>query len=352
MAILVTGGAGYIGSVTVELLRKLGETVVVVDDLSRGHRGGVSPSVPFYHGAVGDRDLIVRIIRMHQIDACFHFAAFAYIGESVVEPRMYFENNVGQGMCLLDTLIRSGVKRFVFSSTCATYGIPYAVPISESHVQLPVNPYGWSKLFIERMLESYDSAYGLKFVALRFFNAAGATETHGEDHAPEPHLIPSVLRAATGYAPRLTIFGSDYPTPDGTAVRDYLHVVDIARAHLLSLRYLQDGQQSECINIGSGVGYSVLEIIRAAEGITGAHIPIELAARRAGDPPVLVADPDKARRLLGWRPLNSDLDSIIRSAIGWRTSHPAGYNDYVTPVQSATGRRVPLAQVMPSPTTI
>ncbi|MEO6725559.1 MAG: UDP-glucose 4-epimerase GalE, partial [Blastocatellia bacterium] len=255
MAILVTGGAGYIGSVTVEMLREKGEQVVVLDNLFRGHRAAVDASVPFYEGNVGDRALVSRICQQHDIEACIHFAALAYVGESVAQPKLYFENNVGQGIALLDALLESGVRRFVFSSTCATYGEPVRMTIDEQHPQQPTNPYGWSKLFLEKILNSYDQAYALKFVALRYFNAAGAIAMRGEDHAPETHIIPNVLNAATGKLPHVPVFGGEYPTPDGTAIRDYIHVADLGTAHILALDHLRSDGQSECINLGNGQGY-------------------------------------------------------------------------------------------------
>ena len=295
MSILITGGAGYIGSVTTELLRARGEQVVVVDNLSRGHRDAVASEVPFYEGNVGDRELVTQVIRDHGIDACIHFAAFAYVGESVHDPTLYYENNVEQGIRLLGMLVANGVRRIVFSSTCATYGEPQRIPIDEEHPQLPANPYGWSKLFLERIMSDYDRGYQLKFVALRYFNAAGATLERGERHEPETHLVPLVLQAAHGDIEHVTVFGNDYPTKDGTCVRDYIHVSDLAEAHALSLDYLRAGNPSTAINLGNGQGYSVLEVIEAARTVTGREIPIEMQGRRAGDPSHLVADAAKAR---------------------------------------------------------
>ena len=252
MAILVTGGAGYIGSVTAELLRGRGEQVVVLDNLSRGHRGAVAAEVPFYEGDVGDRELVMSIVREHEVDACVHFAAFAYVGESVTQPALYYENNVDQSLRMLGALIEAGARRVVFSSTCATYGEPQRIPIDEGHPQSPTNPYGWSKLFVERIMADYDRAYDLKFVALRYFNASGAIPERGEHHEPETHLIPLVLRAAQGGIPAVTVFGSDYATPDGTCVRDYIHVADLAEAHALALDYLRAGGASTAINLGNG----------------------------------------------------------------------------------------------------
>ena len=324
MAILVTGGAGYIGSVTVERLRQKGEALVVLDDLARGHRASVPRDVPFYQGSVGDPTLLARVVAEHPIEACVHFAALAYVGESVSEPAKYFENNVEQGVRLMGALVGAGVKRLVFSSTCATYGEPKQIPISESCPQWPVNPYGWSKLFLERLLDSYDRSYGLKFVSLRYFNAAGATEHRGEQHDPESHLVPNVLSAAAGKT-ELSLFGDQYPTPDRTAVRDYVHVADLADAHILALSYLRNGGNSEFINLGTGYGYSVLEVIECARRLTGSLIPFTVQPPRPGDPPRLVADPAKAERLLGWKPVMSDLTSILRSQWEWSRKNPQGY---------------------------
>lgn len=325
MAILVTGGAGYIGSVTTELLRARGLGVVVLDNLSRGHRAAVAPEVPFYEGKVGDRELVTRIVREHEIDACVHFAAFAYVGESVVQPALYYENNVEQGMNLLGALVSAGVRRVVFSSTCATYGEPQKIPIDESHRQAPTNPYGWSKLFVERIMMDYDHAYDLKFVALRYFNAAGATPERGEHHEPESHLIPLVLKAAQGLIQHVTVFGQDYPTPDGTCVRDYIHVTDLAEAHALSLDYLRAGGASTAINLGNGQGYSVLEVIEAARRVTGKEIKVEIEGRRPGDPSHLVADAARAHNVLGWQPRHPDINAIIGSAWEWHARRPLGY---------------------------
>ncbi|MGH9941770.1 MAG: UDP-glucose 4-epimerase GalE [Pyrinomonadaceae bacterium] len=327
MAVLVTGGAGYIGSVTVELLRAQGESVVVLDNLSRGHRAAVAAGMPFYVGDIGDDALIKRIAGEHDIEACLHFAAFAYVGESVAEPKLYFENNVGQGLRLLDALIRSNIKRLVFSSTCATYGEPQSIPITESHPQQPTNPYGWSKFFMERMLESYHHAYGLRSVTLRYFNVAGAIENRGEHHDPEPHLLPIVLGAAEGKLPFVTVFGGDYPTPDGTCVRDYIHVSDLGDAHIRALNYLRDGGDSTHVNLGNGQGYSVLEVIEAARRVTGKAIEARLEAQRPGDPSRLIADASKAFQLFGWRPAHPELEAMIRTAWEWRLAHPKGYEE-------------------------
>jgi UDP-glucose 4-epimerase len=325
MSILVTGGAGYIGSATVERLKAKGEQVVVLDDLFRGHRGAVEQDVPFYEGRVGDQTLVERIIAEHKVQECVHFAALAFVGESVQEPEKYYSNNVGQGIAFIGALMKSGVRRIVFSSTCATYGEPKEVPISENCPQWPVNPYGWSKLMMERFLASYDQAYGLKSVSLRYFNAAGATDRCGEAHDPESHLVPNVLKAAAGELKQLSVFGTDYPTPDGTAVRDYVHIADLAEAHILSLENLRRGGESDFMNLGTGNGYSVMEVIESARKVTGKPIAIKIEARRAGDPPKLVADPRKAKRVLGWTPTMSDLSTILRSQWEWREKHPQGY---------------------------
>jgi UDP-glucose 4-epimerase len=320
LTILVTGGAGYIGSATVERLQAKGERVVVLDDLFRGHRSAVDKQLPFYHGSVGDAALVERIAADHKISECVHFAALAYVGESVLEPAKYFENNVEQGISLISALMKAGVRRIVFSSTCATYGEPTQIPIAESCPQWPVNPYGWSKLIIERMLASYDPAYGLKSISLRYFNAAGATERCGELHEPESHLVPNVLKAAAGELPHVSVFGRDYPTPDGTTIRDYVHVADLAEAHVFALDHLRSGGDSDFLNLGTGVGYSVMEVIETARKVTGKPIPTKIEGRRAGDPPKLVADASKAKKLLGWEPAMSDLSTILRSQWEWRKS--------------------------------
>jgi UDP-glucose 4-epimerase len=327
MTILVTGGAGYIGSATVERLRAKGERVVVLDDLFRGHRGAVEKNVPFYQGKVGDRTLVERIAAEHKVEECVHFAALAYVGESVFEPAKYFENNVEQGIALIGSLMKAGVRRIVFSSTCATYGEPKEIPISESCPQWPVNPYGWSKLAMERLLASYDRAYGLKSVSLRYFNAAGATKRCGEHHEPESHLVPNVVKAAMAEMSPLSVFGTDYPTPDGTAIRDYVHIADLAEAHVLALEHLRGGGESDFLNLGTGDGYSVMEVIETARKVTGKAIPTKIEGRRAGDPPKLVADARKATKVLGWKPAMSDLSTILRTQWEWREKHPHGYTE-------------------------
>ncbi|MGA2436035.1 MAG: UDP-glucose 4-epimerase GalE, partial [Bryobacteraceae bacterium] len=297
------------------------------DDLFRGHRASVDPGIPFYEGKIGDRALIASILREHEVESVIHFAALAYVGESVAEPERYFENNVEQGIRFLGALIEGGVRRIVFSSTCATYGEPKIVPIPEDHPQWPANPYGWSKFFMERMLETYDSAHGLKFAALRYFNAAGATARHGEHHEPECHLIPNVLGAAAGALARVSVFGGSYPTADGTAVRDYIHVADLGSAHILALEHLRQGGASDFINLGNGKGYSVLEVIEAARRVTGRPIEMQMEPPRPGDPSALVASAGKARRVLGWQPRYPDLDAILKTAWDWHQAHPRGYPD-------------------------
>lgn len=326
MAILVTGGAGYIGSVAVEDLRNKGESVVVIDNLVYGHRLAVDASVPFYEGEIGDKARIRQILSDHQISACMHFSAYAYVGESVEKPAKYFDNNLAQTISLLDVLIEGNVKEFVFSSTCATYGEPQYTPIDEKHPQWPVNPYGWTKFMVERALEAYDTAYGLKFVALRYFNACGATGKHGEHHDPETHLIPLILAAANGQRPHVSIYGNDYPTPDGTAIRDYIHVADLSQAHLLALEHLHEGKESDFFNLGNGSGYSVKEVVDAARKVTGLPIDEKISPRRAGDPSSLVGDATKAKTVLGWDPQFTTIESIVGSAWNWHQKNPAGYN--------------------------
>jgi UDP-glucose 4-epimerase len=325
MAILVTGGAGYIGSVTVERLRAKGEQVVVLDDFVRGHRAALADGIPLYQGKVGDRELVARIAREHNLESCIHFAALIEVGESVINPAKYFENNVGHGIAFIGALVQEGVRRVVFSSTAAVYGDPEQIPITEQSRKWPKNPYGWSKLFMERLLESYDTAYGLKFVALRYFNAAGATEQCGEDHRPESHLLPNVLSAALGQQQAIRVFGNNYPTPDGTPIRDYIHVVDLADAHIRALEHLRRGGTSDFLNLGTGHGYSVLEVIACVREITGREIPVQMESPRAGDPARLIADPTKAKAMLGWEPAVSDLHSIVQSAWAWRLRYPDGY---------------------------
>lgn len=325
MKVLITGGAGYIGSVTVEALRRRGDALVVLDNLACGHRAAVDTSIPFYIGNAGDSNLIKRIVEDHGIDTCLHFAAYAYVGESVTAPAKYFENNLTQTISLLGALLECKVDHLVFSSTCATYGEPQRIPIDESHPQWPVTPYGWSKLMIERVLEAYRTAYGLRSVSLRYFNAAGATDRLGEHHDPETHLIPNVLREANGELDHVSVFGDDYPTPDGTCIRDYIHVSDLADAHIRALDYLSDGGQTTQLNLGNGTGFSVFEVIDAARAVTGRPISSKIETRREGDPPQLVAEASRAAETLGWKPEIPDIKSIIRSAWDWKLANPTGY---------------------------
>lgn len=327
MAILVTGGAGYIGSVAVEDLVNRGESVVVLDNLVYGHRNAVKGQVSFYEGSIGDSKTVGKILEDHDIEACMHFSAYAYVGESVEKPEKYYENNVVQTVGLLNSLLKGGVRKFIFSSTCATYGEPQYTPIDEKHPQNPVNPYGWTKFMVERMLSDYDRAHEMKFVSLRYFNACGASSSCGEDHDPETHLIPLILFAAQGKRPSVSIFGDDYPTPDGTAIRDYIHVSDLSQAHILALEYLRKGGDSEFINLGNGNGYSVKEVVEAARKVTGREIEALVAPRRQGDPSRLVADATKARTVLGWDPKYPNIEDIIASAWRWHEGHPDGYND-------------------------
>lgn len=325
MAVLVTGGAGYIGSVAVEKLLERGEVVVVVDNLSRGHRTAVQDGAIFVQTDVGDSELIAKVLREHKIEACLHFAAYAYVGESVAKPEMYYQNNVVQSLKLFDNLTAHGIRNIIFSSTCATYGEPIEMPINESHPQHPVNPYGMTKLMNERSLKKRSERNELRFVALRYFNAAGASERHGEHHDPETHLIPLVLNAADDDGQPVYVFGDDYPTPDGTAVRDYIHVEDLADAHLLALDYLRNGGESDVFNLGTGSGCSVMGIIRSVERVTGKEVGYRIQDRREGDPSYLVADASKAKSVLGWKPNRSGIDDIIKSAWSWKRRNLFGY---------------------------
>jgi UDP-arabinose 4-epimerase len=324
-AVLVTGGAGYIGSHACKALAHAGYIPVTYDNLSRGHRHAVRWG-PLVEGDVGNRAAVVAALKAHGAASVMHFAAFAYVGESGNDPALYYRNNVMGTLTLLDAMRDAGVDRIVFSSTCATYGLPDATPIDETMPQRPVNPYGETKLAIERALHWYGVAYGLRSVALRYFNAAGCDRDGeiGEEHDPETHLIPLTLRAALGSGPPVAIFGSDYPTPDGTAIRDYIHVEDLASAHVRALGHLADGGASAAVNLATGRGYSVREIVAAVAAAVGYGVPQREAARRPGDPPALVADPGLARRLLGWQAECSDLDTIIRTALAWeRRRHNA-----------------------------
>ncbi|MCA8956476.1 MAG: UDP-glucose 4-epimerase GalE [Planctomycetes bacterium] len=325
--ILVTGGAGYIGSHTVLQLRERGAEVLVLDDLSEGHRDALL-GADLVEGSTMDRAFLERVFAEHSIDAVCHFAARCYVGESVRDPGQYYRNNVVGTLNLLEACVAAGVTRFVFSSTCATYGEPPAVPIVETMPQAPINPYGETKLVCERMLRDLQRAHGLHSVSLRYFNAAGADPEGriGEDHDPETHLIPLVLGAATGRRPALTVFGDDYPTPDGSCIRDYVHVTDLAEAHVLALEAMAGGLTgARAFNLGSEAGNSVLEVIRAAEQVTGRSVPYSVGPRRAGDPPVLVGSPAKITAELGWRPRFADIHAVLETAWRWHRDHPDGF---------------------------
>jgi UDP-glucose-4-epimerase GalE len=318
VSILISGGAGYIGSQTAKCLSRAGFEPVVYDNLSTGHRWAVQWG-PLVEADLCDQSSLKDALKKYNVTAAIHFAAHAYVGESVHEPRRYFENNVVNTLHLINAFLDAGVHHIVFSSSCAVYGVPTSLPISESHPKLPVNPYGDSKLFIERVLDWYGQAYGLRWAALRYFNAAGAdTEGElGEVHDPETHLIPRVIEAALGKLESVEIFGTDYATEDGTAVRDYVHVADLAEAHVATLRHLLSGAESFSANLGTGHGVSVREVITDVERVSGTNVTTKLAPRRPGDPPVLIADPSNAEKVLGWRPRFSSLDNIVSSAWNW-----------------------------------
>lgn len=324
MRVLVTGGAGYIGSVVTEELVKDGHDVVVYDNLSKGHREAVVESAHLVDADLLDADKLRQTLRDNRIDAVIHMAASSLVGESVEAPAKYYHNNVFAGLVLLDAMRECGISRIVFSSTAATYGEPEAQPIFESAATNPTNPYGETKLAFERAMHWYENAYALRYASLRYFNAAGATEKCGEDHDPETHIIPITLQAAAGKRPHVEIFGEDYPTPDGTCIRDYIHVVDLARAHILALDVLSE--RSAIYNLGcGGDGYSVRDVIDTARRVTGKEIPVRMGQRRPGDPAVLIASSDKIKTELGWRPRFQDLGLIIESAWRWMQAHPNGY---------------------------
>lgn len=323
MNVLLAGGAGYIGSVCAERLLDAGHPVTVLDNLTEGHRAAVDPRAGFIQTCLSDRDAVFQAARETHAQTIIHFAAHALVGESMTDPGKYFRNNVAFGLNLLDAAVATGVTRFVFSSTCATYGRPDQVPITEEAAQQPINPYGESKLMFERMLEWYRRIHGLDFVAFRYFNVAGATEKHGEHHRIETHLIPNVLRVPLGQTGQCEIYGTDYPTPDGTCIRDYIHVADIADAHILAMASGPPG----FYNLGNGQGYSVRDVIAAAETVTGHPIKVLEEPRRAGDPPRLVAAATKAGRELGWTPRHPKLEDIVATAWSWQKAHPEGYPD-------------------------
>jgi UDP-arabinose 4-epimerase len=316
--ILVTGGAGYIGSHTCKALAQAGFTPITYDNLVYGHRRAVRWG-PFEQGDIADRVRLHDVMARYRPGAVMHFAAYAYVGESVEKPAEYYRNNVAGSLTLLESSLEHGVDKLVFSSTCATYGVPRASPIAEDHQQDPINPYGASKLMVERMLRDFDHAYGVRSISLRYFNAAGADVDGevGESHDPETHLIPLIFDAAVGKRPDITVYGNDYDTPDGSCIRDYIHVADLADAHVLGLRALQEGSQTDAFNLGNGDGFSVFEVIERAQDIVGKEIPVRIGARRAGDLPRLVGDSTKARDVLGWTPRYAELDQIIETAWKW-----------------------------------
>jgi UDP-glucose 4-epimerase len=333
--VLVTGGAGYIGSAVCQTLLERGHAIVILDSLEEGHRSALPSKGIFFQGDLGDQTLLNEIFKAYPIDAVVHLAAYCLVGESVQDPEKYYDNNVSKGLVLLKTMRAAGVKKIVFSSTAAVYGEPLSTPIEETHPTRPVNPYGHSKLIFEQILDGYAQAYGLKYVTFRYFNAAGALDRLGEDHEPETHLIPLILRRALIEAgtlsaqkviDTLTVFGLDYPTPDGSCLRDYIHIQDLALAHVMALEKLDHLQQA-IFNLGNGRGFSVLEVIEMARKVTGRDIPFQKGDRRPGDPAVLVASSERARKTLGWDPVYPDLKAIINSAWNWHQRFPRGYED-------------------------
>lgn len=329
MAILVLGGAGYIGSHAVDALITQGYEVVVVDNLVTGHKAAIHSQAAFYEGDIRDKEFLRGVFTKENIDGVIHFAASSLVGESVENPLKYFNNNVFGTQITLEVMQEFDVKHIVFSSTAATYGEPEETPIKETTPTNPKNPYGESKLMMEKMMKWCDNAYGMRYVALRYFNVAGAKSdaSIGEDHTPETHLVPIILQVALGQRDHLSIFGDDYATPDGTCIRDYVHVEDLIAAHILALEYLRNGNESNEFNLGSNNGYSVKEMLEAAREVTAKDIPAEIAPRRAGDPSILVASSDKAKEILGWKPKYTEIKEIIKTAWDWHVSHPNGYDD-------------------------
>lgn len=325
MKILVTGGAGYIGSITVEALVRAGDQVIVFDNLSQGHRAAVHPDAVFVHGDLADAAAIDATMAAHRPDGVMHFASHTLVGESMQAPLLYLRDNVACGLNLLDSAVRHGVRRFILSSTANLFGAPETMPIDEGERIAPGSPYGESKHMLERCLHWFERIHGLRYACLRYFNACGATDERGEDHDPETHLIPIVLQVALGQREYIAIFGNDYATPDGTCIRDYVHVADLAQAHILALRALDRG--SRTYNLGNGRGYSIEEVIAAARAVTGHPIPAVMGARRPGDPDVLVASSERIRAELGWAPRYPDLHAMIDSAWRWHRAHPRGYDD-------------------------
>ena len=323
--ILVTGAAGYIGSVVTEELLKEGRRIIALDNLVQGHRESVADGAVFIQGDLGNIDLLDKLFRDYPIEAVVHLAARTLVGESVTDPELYFRNNLVYGLNLLNIMGKYQVHKIVFSSSCAVYGHAKKRTINEETPKNPINPYGEAKLAFERILYWYAKSYGLSSISLRYFNAAGASARFGEDHNPETHLIPNVIKVALGQLKKITVFGSDYPTKDGSCIRDYVHVIDIARAHTLALQKLNTEGVCQACNLGNGKGYSVLEVIDVTRKVTGAEIPVILSERRPGDPPILVADASLAKSRLGWEPVYAGLDVIIEDAYKWMKSHPLGY---------------------------
>ena len=328
MAILVLGGAGYIGSHTALELVKAGNEVVIADNLVTGYRKAIPEGAKFYEGDLRDSNFLNKLFQQEKIDAVIHFAAYSLVGESVTNPLKYYDNNLYGTKVLLEAMVKNNVGKIVFSSTAATYGEPENIPILESDRTCPTNPYGETKLAMEKMFKWTAEAHGLRYVSLRYFNACGADEsgTIGEAHNPESHLIPLILQVPNGKRETISIYGTDYDTPDGTCIRDYIHVTDLAQAHILAVQYLNNGGESDIFNLGNGVGYSVREVIETARKVTGHPIPATETPRRAGDPARLVASSEKAKKILGWKPVHDSLEEIIASAWNWHKNHPNGYN--------------------------
>ena len=329
MHILVLGGAGYIGSHTALELVKAGNEVVIADNLVTGYRKAIPEGAKFYEGDLRDSDFLDNLFHQEKIDAVIHFAAYSLVGESVTNPLKYYDNNLYGTKVLLEAMVKNNVGKIVFSSTAATYGEPENIPILESDRTCPTNPYGETKLAMEKMFKWTAEAHGLRYVSLRYFNACGADEsgTIGEAHNPESHLIPLILQVPNGKRETISIYGTDYDTPDGTCIRDYIHVTDLAQAHILAVQYLNNGGESDIFNLGNGVGYSVREVIETARKVTGHPIPATETSRRAGDPARLVASSEKAKSVLGWKPVHDSLEEIIASAWNWHKNHPNGYDE-------------------------
>lgn len=329
MAILVLGGAGYIGSHTALELVKAGNEVVIADNLVTGYRKAIPEGAKFYEGDLRDSVFLDNLFHQEKIDAVIHFAAYSLVGESVTNPLKYYDNNLYGTKVLLEAMVKNNVGKIVFSSTAATYGEPENIPILESDRTCPTNPYGETKLAMEKMFKWTAEAHGLRYVSLRYFNACGADEsgTIGEAHNPESHLIPLILQVPNGKRETISIYGTDYDTPDGTCIRDYIHVTDLAQAHILAVQYLNNGGESDIFNLGNGVGYSVREVIETARKVTGHPIPATESSRRAGDPARLVASSEKAKSVLGWKPVHDSLEEIIASAWNWHKNHPNGYDE-------------------------